>query len=95
VRNPPPDGARVKISIAKGPRQRLQATAEGGNNTAEATVRSSSDEDIELQDLRYTCAMPPETFCPARRARVTDDSFELTFKAGEDKPPIVLSAVVS
>jgi hypothetical protein len=87
----------VKLSLARGPRERLavRAMVVGAAEDEKAMVESPSPDPIRLENIRYSCSFPPKTFCPAGDVRVSDDnSYDLTFAVSSESPPIVLSGVI-
>lgn len=87
---------RVKLSLARGPRERLavRAMVDGAAEDEKAMVESPSPDPIRLENIRYNCSFPPKTICPAEDVRMDDDSYDLTFAVSSESPPIVLSGVI-
>jgi hypothetical protein len=86
----------VKLSLARGPRERLalRAMVEGASDGEKAMVESSSPDPIRLANVLYNCSFPPKTICPAEDVRMDDDSYDFTFAVSAESPPIVLSGVI-
>jgi hypothetical protein len=89
------DGSPVTIEIPRGPGRRLEAMTSAAAGESRATLRSATGDAIVLEDVRYSCTMPPTTACPAENVRTTDDAYELTFSLRDGEPPVILSGRVA
>jgi hypothetical protein len=86
----------VKLSLARGPRERLalRAMVEGASDGEKAMVESSSPDPLRLENVSYICSFPPKTVCPAEDVQMDDDSYDLAFAVSREAPLIVLSGVI-
>jgi hypothetical protein len=83
----------VRISVPTAPGKRLTARVIEPAKGGKADI--SADSDIRLENLRYTCGLPPKTICPAKDVEVKGSSAELAFSVTDESPPIVLTADVA
>lgn len=91
-------GTPIRLSLARGPHQRLDlgvATVAGRTeSTAEAVIRSASEDPIRLEGIRYICSLPPRTVCPAEDIQVNDDGYALRFSVLDKAPPIIITGLI-
>jgi hypothetical protein len=86
----------VKLSLARGPRERLalRAMAEGASDGEKAMVESSSPDPLRLENVSYLCFLPPKTVCPAEDVQMDDDSYDLAFAVSRESAPILILGAI-
>jgi hypothetical protein len=78
------------IVIGPGAESGLVVKTSAGDDTRRATVSGAGDNDPEVSEVSYRCAVPPaDTFCPVEVEK-KGDQYEMVVPAAQTKVPVVL-----
>lgn len=83
--------------VVPGRRSQEVQVAVAGKDTAPAgqvTIRAEGDDPIQIAQVRYTCNVSDQTFCPVD-ATSTQDGFELKLVAPSKELPIIFQLQVA
>ena len=82
--------ADFTIVIGPGADSGLVVKTMAGDDTRRATVSGAGDNDPEVSEVSYRCAVPPaDTFCPVEVEK-KGDQYEMVIPAAQTKVPVVL-----
>jgi hypothetical protein len=78
------------IVIGPGAESGIVVKTSAGEDTRRATVSGAGDNDPEVSEVSYRCAVPPaDTFCPVEVEK-KGDQYEMVIPAAQTKVPVVL-----